>query len=120
MSGPADSCVLTRHYSRRRAAVRLTPEFENVKRKMLQSYLILEVPHRSSRSTLGCARSRTGSGHVQQTYSERIGKSIRDPYLPTDSLERRFRQLAEIAASGDEDNAECAAADLAREFPAHP
>lgn len=32
----------------------------------------------------------------------------------------RARQLAEIAASGDEDNAECAAADLDREFPAHP
>lgn len=29
----------------------------------------------------------------------------------------RDRQLADIAASGDEDNAECAAADLAREFP---
>lgn len=30
----------------------------------------------------------------------------------------RARQLADIAKSGDEDNAECAAADLAREFPA--
>jgi len=30
----------------------------------------------------------------------------------------RARQLADIAASGDQDNAECAAADLAREFPA--
>ena len=29
----------------------------------------------------------------------------------------RAHQLADIAASGDEDNAECAAADLAREFP---
>lgn len=29
----------------------------------------------------------------------------------------RARQLADIAASGDEDNVECAAADLAREFP---
>lgn len=28
----------------------------------------------------------------------------------------RANQLADIAASGDEDNAECAAADLAREF----
>lgn len=30
----------------------------------------------------------------------------------------RSQQLADIAACGDEDNAECAAADLAREFPA--
>lgn len=29
----------------------------------------------------------------------------------------RVHQLTDIAASGDEDNAECAAADLAREFP---
>jgi hypothetical protein len=29
----------------------------------------------------------------------------------------RAHQLADIAAYGDEDNAECAAADLAREFP---
>lgn len=29
----------------------------------------------------------------------------------------RVRQLADIAASGDEDNAEAAAADLARDFP---
>jgi predicted DNA-binding transcriptional regulator AlpA len=30
----------------------------------------------------------------------------------------RARQLADISATGDDDNAECAAADLAREFPA--
>lgn len=30
-------------------------------------------------------------------------------------FEERTRQLADIAASGDEDNAECAAADLFRE-----
>jgi hypothetical protein len=30
--------------------------------------------------------------------------------------DERARQLADIAASGDEDNAECAAADMAREF----
>ena len=32
--------------------------------------------------------------------------------------QEREQQLADIAACGDEDNAECAAADLAREFPA--
>jgi len=33
-------------------------------------------------------------------------------------LDERARQLADIAVTGDEDNAECAAADLARELPA--
>ena len=33
------------------------------------------------------------------------------------SDDERAQQLADIAASGDEDNAEVAAADLAREFP---
>lgn len=33
--------------------------------------------------------------------------------------DERARQLADIAANGDDDNAQCAAADLAREFPAH-
>lgn len=37
-----------------------------------------------------------------------------------DSRDDRARQLADIAASGDEDNAESAAADLAREFPPAP
>ncbi len=31
--------------------------------------------------------------------------------------DERARQLADIAATGDQDNAEVAAADLAREFP---
>lgn len=34
------------------------------------------------------------------------------------SDDERARQLADIAASGDEDNAECAAADLARHITA--
>lgn len=33
------------------------------------------------------------------------------------SADERARQLADIATSGSEDNAECAAADLGREFP---
>lgn len=32
----------------------------------------------------------------------------------------RLTQLADIAAHGDEDNAECAAADIVREFPRSP
>ena len=39
-----------------------------------------------------------------------------EPYQ-TAHHDERARQLADIAASGDQDNAECAAADLAREFP---
>jgi hypothetical protein len=33
--------------------------------------------------------------------------------------DERARQLADIAATGDEDNSSCAAADLAREFPSN-
>ncbi len=34
--------------------------------------------------------------------------------------DERARQLADITATGDEDNAECAAADKFREFPPAP
>lgn len=37
--------------------------------------------------------------------------------LEVKGMASRAQQLADIAAHGDEDNAECAAADLAREFP---
>lgn len=37
-----------------------------------------------------------------------------------DSRDERARQLANIAATGNDDNAECAAADLFREFPPAP
>ncbi len=55
-----------------------------------------------------------------------LGRSIRfDPDEVKNWLHQRqqnpdverAQQLADIAAHGDEDNAECAAADLAREFP---
>jgi hypothetical protein len=36
---------------------------------------------------------------------------------PTPEPEPRFQQLSDIALSGDDDNAACALADLAREFP---
>ena len=39
------------------------------------------------------------------------------PASKISSDDERARQLADIAASGDDDNAACAAADLAREFP---
>ena len=50
-------------------------------------------------------------GHVRQ-WIERGGR--------TSSEDERTRQLADIASSGDDDNAQCAAADLAREFPSLP
>lgn len=40
---------------------------------------------------------------------------LRNFPIPADT--ERAQQLADIAASGDDDNAECASADLAREFP---
>ena len=39
--------------------------------------------------------------------------------IPTPDADRA-RQLADITASGDDDNAECAAADLFREYPPSP
>jgi hypothetical protein len=50
------------------------------------------------------------------------GRLRRNPaasVIPTAEVDRS-RQLADIAASGDEDAAECAAADLFREFPPSP
>ena len=38
---------------------------------------------------------------------------------PTANGDARAGQLADIAGSGDNDNAECATVDLAREFPSH-
>lgn len=42
---------------------------------------------------------------------------LRANEIKKQSCDSRADQLADIAASGDEDNAECAASDLAREFP---
>ena len=56
------------------------------------------------------------------------GKSLRTHQISSLKVDRgiacapaedRASQLADIAESGDQDNAECAAADLAREFPSH-
>jgi hypothetical protein len=54
----------------------------------------------------------------------RVGKLVR--FNPSrvidwlDSRDERASQLADITATGDDDNAECAAADLFREFPPAP
>lgn len=50
----------------------------------------------------------------------RVTAWLDDRDLASDSSDERTSQLADIAASGDDDNAECAAADLAREFPPAP
>jgi hypothetical protein len=44
----------------------------------------------------------------------------RKPGYAHTKVDERANQLADIAATGDEDNAECAAADLFREFPPLP
>lgn len=53
--------------------------------------------------------------HRQASTSEL--KTGLEDQRPGIKANERARQLAAIAASGDEDAAECAAADLAREFP---
>jgi hypothetical protein len=53
--------------------------------------------------------------------STRTAEGLRHPLMPiAEPIARGFerqRQLWDIAMTGDTDNAECAAADLAREFP---
>ncbi len=48
---------------------------------------------------------------------DQVLKDLRAGEVSACSSDDRAQQLADIAAHGDEDNAECAAADLAREFP---
>lgn len=51
--------------------------------------------------------------------TRRLRRNTATSAIPTADADRS-RQLADIAATGDEDNAECAAADLFREFPPCP
>jgi hypothetical protein len=46
-----------------------------------------------------------------------LDREVSSHHPQSASIDDRARALADIAAHGDEDNAECAAADLAREFP---
>lgn len=46
-------------------------------------------------------------------------EELRSHEIKAEPLDERARQLADIATSGDENNAEVAAADLNREFPKH-
>jgi len=73
---------------------------------------------------LGCSERQIPRLQAEGLPAIRVGKLVR--FIPSrvidwlDSRDTRARQLADIAASGDDDNAECAAADLAREFPPLP
>lgn len=76
---------------------------------------------------LGCSERQVYNLRKQGLPALHVGGMIRfdpevvhewlSPEETTATDDERARQLAEIAASGDEDNTECAAADLAREFP---
>jgi hypothetical protein len=57
------------------------------------------------------------SNHLKHAGSS--GGTI-SPITRTSDDEERSRQLADIETSGDDDNAECAAADLFRECPSAP
>jgi hypothetical protein len=75
---------------------------------------------------LGCSERQIPRLRDEGLPSVRVGGLVR--FVPTRVMawldgrpqangDARVRQLADIADSGDNDNAECATADLAREFP---
>lgn len=73
---------------------------------------------------LGCSERQIPRLREEGLPAVRVGGLIR--FIPArvmawlDSRDERARQLADIAATGDDDNAECAAADLFRELPPAP
>jgi excisionase family DNA binding protein len=73
---------------------------------------------------LGCSERQIPRLREEGLPAVRVGGLIR--FIPArvmtwlDSRDERSRQLADIAATGDDDNASCAAADLFREFPPAP
>lgn len=73
---------------------------------------------------LGCSERQIPRLRAEGMPAIRVGELVR--FNPSrviawlDSRDTRARQLADIAASGDDTNSECAAADLAREFPPLP
>ena len=70
---------------------------------------------------IGCSERQIARLREEGLPAVRVGGLVR--FMPSrvmawlDSRDDRSRQLADITATGDDDNAECAAADLAREFP---
>lgn len=73
---------------------------------------------------LGCSDRQIPRLREEGLPAVRVGGLVR--FMPSrvmawlDSRDERARQLADITATGDEDNAECAAADHFREFPPLP
>jgi len=73
---------------------------------------------------LGCSERQIPRLRDEGLPAMRVGGLVR--FIPSrvmawlECRDERARQLADIVASGDDDNAECAAADLAREFPPAP
>jgi excisionase family DNA binding protein len=73
---------------------------------------------------LGCSERQIPRLREEGLPAVRVGGLIR--FIPSrvmawlHSRDERAHQLADIVASSDEDNAECAAADLFREFPSAP
>lgn len=69
---------------------------------------------------LGCSERQIPRLREEGLPAVRVGALVR--FIPSrviawlDSRDGRARQLADIAATGDDDNAACAAADLFREF----
>ena len=70
---------------------------------------------------LGCSERQIPRLRDEGLPAVRVGGLVR--FIPTKVMtwlecrDERARQLADIAADSDDDNAACAAADLAREFP---
>ncbi len=73
---------------------------------------------------LGCSERQIPRLRDEGLPAVHVGGLVR--FIPSrvmvwlDSRDERARQLADIAATGNDDNAECAAADLFREFPPAP
>ena len=73
---------------------------------------------------LGCSGRQIPRLREEGLPAVRVGALVR--FIPSrvmawlDSRDGRARQLADIAANGNDDNAACAAADLFREFPPAP
>jgi excisionase family DNA binding protein len=70
---------------------------------------------------LGCSERQIPRLRDEGLPAVRVGGLIR--FIPSKVMtwlecrDERVRQLTDIAANGDDDNSECAAADMAREFP---
>lgn len=73
---------------------------------------------------IGCSERQIARLREEGLPFVRVGGLIR--FIPSrvmtwlECRDKRASQLADVTATGDDDNAECAAADLFREFPPAP